>query len=173
MKTIDIKGKAYVTVNERILEFHRKYPNGSISTKMFPQVNGVVVFQAIATPDIEHEDRAFTGHAYEKEGSTFINKTSYIENCETSAVGRALGMLGIGIDTSIASADEMQNAMANQNTDKPLTEKQMSTIVDYVNELKVDIPKFCAFMKVTELDEITQSQYQKAIAAFQAKEKNQ
>lgn len=58
-----------------------------------------------------------TGTAYEKEGSTFINKTSYIENCETSAVGRALGMAGFGIDTSIASAEEVQNAIANQGTD--------------------------------------------------------
>jgi len=55
------------------------------------------------------------GHAYEKEGSTFINKTSYIENCETSAVGRALGMLGIGIDTSIATAEEVNIAIINQD----------------------------------------------------------
>ena len=57
--------------------------------------------------------------AYEKEGSTFINKTSYIENCETSAWGRALGNLGIGIDTSIASAEEVQNAVLNQGKKKP------------------------------------------------------
>ena len=56
-----------------------------------------------------------TGYAYEKEGSTFINKTSFIENAETSAVGRALGFLGIGIDAAIASADEVQNAQLNQS----------------------------------------------------------
>ncbi len=56
-----------------------------------------------------------TGTAYEKENSSFINKTSYIENCETSAVGRALGMAGFGIDTSIRSAEEMQNADLQQN----------------------------------------------------------
>ena len=50
-----------------------------------------------------------------KENSSFINKTSYIENCETSAVGRALGMAGIGIDTAVASAEEVQNAINNQN----------------------------------------------------------
>jgi hypothetical protein len=58
-----------------------------------------------------------TAHAYEKEGSSFINKTSYIENCETSAVGRALGMYGIGIDTSLASADEVANAVTQQKGD--------------------------------------------------------
>jgi hypothetical protein len=58
-----------------------------------------------------------TAHAYEKEGSSFINKTSYIENCETSAVGRALGIYGIGIDTSLASADEVANAVTQQKGD--------------------------------------------------------
>lgn len=55
-----------------------------------------------------------TGTAYESKGSNYINKTSYVENCETSAVGRALGMLGIGSDSSMASADEMSNAIAAQ-----------------------------------------------------------
>ena len=57
------------------------------------------------------------GTAYEKENSSFINKTSYIENCETSAVGRALGMAGFGIDVSVASYEEVATAIANQ--DKP------------------------------------------------------
>ena len=43
------------------------------------------------------------GYAYEKEESSLVNKTSFIENCETSAIGRALGMCGYGIDTALAS----------------------------------------------------------------------
>ncbi len=171
MKSIDIKGKQYITVNERIKEFHNLYKNGSIRTSLVSNDNGVCLFKATIRPDQANADRVFIGHAYEKEGSTFINKTSYLENCETSAVGRALGMLGIGIDVSLASADEVQNAMANQDDDKALTKKQMSTIVDYVNQLEVDLPKFCKFMKVQSLDDITQSQYQKAIIALQSKEK--
>lgn len=54
-------------------------------------------------------------YAYEKENSSFINKTSFIENCCTSSTGRALGYIGIGIDTSIASAEEVQNAMQQQD----------------------------------------------------------
>ena len=57
-----------------------------------------------------------SGHAEERRGSSFINKTSYVENCETSAWGRALGNFGIGLDTSVASYDEVANAIKNQTT---------------------------------------------------------
>jgi hypothetical protein len=118
MKTVDIKGKAYVEVNERVKFFRNEkdYEGWAIETELLSNENGVCVFKAIVK-DNNGIVKA-TGHAYEKEDSTFINKTSYIENCETSAVGRALGMLGIGIDTSIASSDEVQNAMANQDEKK-------------------------------------------------------
>ena len=116
MKSVKIKGKDYIEVNERIKEFHKLYKNGSITTNFHSCGDGVVIMKAKVTPDVSVPERVFTGVAYEKENSTFINKTSYIENCETSAVGRALGMLGIGIDTSIASAEEVNNAIKNQNT---------------------------------------------------------
>lgn len=112
MKTIDIKGKAYVEVNERVKYFLANYKNWSIETELLSNEDGVCVFKAIVKDD--NGIVKATGHAYENEGSSFINKTSYIENCETSAVGRALGFLGIGIDTSIASADEVVNAINNQ-----------------------------------------------------------
>ena len=64
-----------------------------------------------------------TGLAEESKNSTFINKTSYVENAETSAWGRALGNLGIGLDTSVASADEVSNAIANQNKPAKVVKK--------------------------------------------------
>ena len=113
METIDIKGKSYVMVHERIKEFRKKYPNGSILTEMLSNNDGVCVFKAMVYLGGK-EGCVAVGHAYEKEASSFINKTSYIENAETSAIGRALGVLGIGIDTSLASADEVANAVKNQ-----------------------------------------------------------
>lgn len=112
IKTTDIKGKDYAEVNQRIKAFRMVYPQGTIQTQMTSNENGVCIFQA----RIYDEDNKLlgTGTAYEKENSSFINKTSYIENCETSAVGRALGMCGFGIDVSVASAEEMQNAINNQ-----------------------------------------------------------
>ena len=105
LKTTKIKGKDYVEVNQRIKYFRENYPDGTIMTEMVSNENGVAIFKASIIVD---GNLRATGFAYEKEGSTFINKTSYIENCETSAVGRALGLFGIGIDGSVASAEEVQ-----------------------------------------------------------------
>lgn len=113
--TVDIKGKEYVQVNQRVIAFRKLFPEGSIVTDLIEFGGGVCVVKATIYDDGKVIS---TGLAYEKEGSTFINKTSYVENCETSAVGRALGLLGIGIDTSIASADEMQTAIVNQASEK-------------------------------------------------------
>ena len=112
MKTIDIKGKPYVMANERIKHFRENYPDGAILTDLISDVDGKCIFKA----EIIVDDKCVaTGYAYENENSTFINKTSYIENCETSAVGRALGIFGIGIDDSVASFEEVANAISNQS----------------------------------------------------------
>ena len=110
--TTDIKGKDYAEVNQRIKAFRMVVPNGSIITEIISLENGVCVMKATVLDDSGKP--LGIGHAYEKEGSTFINKTSYIENCETSAVGRALGMCGFGIDTSVASYEEVANAIEQQ-----------------------------------------------------------
>ncbi len=112
IKTTNIKGKEYAEVPQRIKAFRMLCPNGAIVTEMLSNENGVCVFKA----SVYNEDQILigTGTAYEEEEGSFINKTSYIENCETSAVGRALGMCGFGIDTSVASAEEVGNAIANQ-----------------------------------------------------------
>ena len=110
----DIKGKSYAEVPQRVKAFRKLYPCGRIETEIVSLENGVVIFKATI---YDEENKVLSnGYAYEKENSTFINKTSYIENCETSAVGRALGFLGLGIDTSIASAEEVANAIKQQNT---------------------------------------------------------
>lgn len=144
IKTTDIKGKDYAEVNQRIKAFRMLYPQGTIKTMLVSNNDGICIFRAEVYEyekcnDVgNYESKLLgTGTAYEKENSTFINKTSYIENCETSAVGRALGMCGFGIDTSVASAEEVQNAIANQketktkgvqNTDTKITPAQIKAI---------------------------------------------
>ena len=116
MKTIDIKGKKYVMVHERIKEFHSLYKNGMIHTDILKLEDNLVCIKAFVIPDISNKERFFTGHAFEKQDDkrSMVNETSFVENCETSAIGRALGLLGIGIDDSFASADEVQNAIKKQ-----------------------------------------------------------
>lgn len=120
-RTTLVKEKPYIEVNERIKAFRKVFPMGFIRSEMISNENGVCIFRA----ECGIGDTVLgVGHAYEKETSSFINRTSYIENCQTSAVGRALGMAGFGIDTSIASAEEVQNAIEQQKEAKPQEQKK-------------------------------------------------
>jgi hypothetical protein len=126
LSTVDIKGKQYIDVSNRVKAFRMCYPGGCIETEMISNENGLCIFRAKAYN--EEGKLIATGTAYEKESSSFINKTSYIENCETSAVGRCLGLAGFGIDTSIASAEEVLNAISNQSTPtKAQTQSKQNT----------------------------------------------
>lgn len=124
LKTVDIKGKPYIEVNKRVIAFRELEPNGAISTEIVNFENGIVTMKATVTS--ESGQVLATGYAQEKETSSYINKTSFIENCETSAVGRALGFCGIGVDSSIASAEEVANAIHQQEQKKPLEAKPES-----------------------------------------------
>ena len=114
-KTTNIKGKQYVEVNERVKAFRSlpEFKGMSLETEIFAVDSETVIMKAIVRD--ENNRIISTGFAQEDKSSSNINRTSYIENCETSAVGRALGMLGIGIDTSIATADEVDMAIKKQD----------------------------------------------------------
>jgi hypothetical protein len=139
--TTDVKGKQYAEVNQRIKAFRMLYPEGTIETEIVGISDGVCIMRAtISNTKVFYdakEDKVNsvktilgTGTAYEKENSTFINKTSYIENCETSAVGRALAMCGIGIDTSIASKEEVENAIKQQEENEKIQKETTKLILD-------------------------------------------
>ncbi len=124
-KTTNIRGKQYVEVNERIKFFRQEdqYKFWTIASD-FPVLDQET---CVCKCTIANEQGRVVavGHAHEERGSSNINKTSYVENCETSAVGRALAMLGIGIDASIASSNEVQDAIAKQQelVDNPQVQK--------------------------------------------------
>ena len=147
MKSISIKGKDYIEVNERLKYFRtdKKYEGWIINNKIKKDAicpikkDRVILIKSI----IKNSEgkKIAVGHAEEYMGSSFINKTSFVENCETSAVGRALANLGIGIDTSIASADEVTNAINNQETDnRPwLTEAQLQSTLKSTKEKAIKV----------------------------------
>lgn len=164
IKTTDIKGKEYAEVNQRIKAFRMVYPEGFIITDILSNEGGVCVMRATVGYRAFDQDHILsTGTAYEKEGSTYINKTSYIENCETSAIGRALGAAGYGIDTSVASYEEVANAQLNQEAEKPITALQQKNILDICEKIKADIAEIGRKVGAESLKKMTQRQYGKAL----------
>ena len=128
---VNIHGKEYRTVAERIAEFWGKYPvtEWSITTEKVSEEAGLITVKAT----ISHLDRVVaTGYSDEIRGSSNINRTSALENAETSAVGRALAFIGLG-GTEIASADEVAQAIHKQQS---MTGKDIdiSALRDVVNE---------------------------------------
>jgi hypothetical protein len=130
--SINIHGKEYKTVNERLQVFNEKYPNGAICSEMSFEGTNIVRCKSVIMPDVENPKRIFVGHAEERRDDGKINATSACENCETSAVGRALAMMGIGIEESVASADEVHAAISKQampksaahpNSDQPFVDE--------------------------------------------------
>ena len=117
--------KDYTLVKDRLIAFREEFPLSSITTELLSVSNIVdsptgdyaneYVVKATVIPNpLQEPEVVYTGLAAERDNTGFVNKSSAIENCETSAVGRALAMLGIGIDTSIASSNEVQDAIAKQ-----------------------------------------------------------
>ena len=175
IKTTNIQNKEYAEVNQRIKAFRQVYPTGTIATNMESNENGVCIFTAACGYYTDNGTYVIlgTGTAYEKENSTFINKTSYIENCETSAVGRALGMCGFGIDTSVASAEEVQNALNNQSKDEPKTEakataKQLEILKKiYTGQL---LTKLLEANGITKIEDISLAKASELISKNKKKE---
>lgn len=174
IKTTEIKGKQYAEVNQRIKAFRQLYPEGFIKTEILSLEGGIVTMQAKVGWYFADGSEVIlaTGTAQEKETTSYINKTSYIENCETSAVGRALGMIALGVDTSIASAEEVENAISGQEQMKqdeikaqkitaldlkaiknryPKKEQQ-DNIMEYFGIQKLEDMTFAQFMELKDKD---------------------
>ena len=114
---VNIHGRQYKTVAERVAEAHKKHKdNIEIQTELVSWESGVVIMKAIVIIHSKDNTLTYTDYAYEKEGSSTINKTSILENCSTSAIGRALSAAGFA-GSEYASADEVAGAIKNQHSD--------------------------------------------------------
>ena len=145
LKTTDIKGKPYVQVNERLKYFRTAFVGYSLETELVDVNNETALVKAVIRDPMSRI--VATGTAYERANApgSMVNKTSHVENAETSAWGRALGNLGIGIDTSVASAEEVSNALLDQ---ADATADQMKRIEDLVTQLGRDRQKMWAYFGV-------------------------
>lgn len=110
--TVKIHGKEYKTVALRIQEFREKHPDFTIQTELVEANDILVVMKATISAG---GMVIATGYAEEVRTASKINRTSALENAETSAVGRALAFFGLG-GSEIASADEVANAISQQNS---------------------------------------------------------
>lgn len=147
--TTNIKGKEYAEVNQRIKAFRMVYPEGSIITDLVQLENGICTIKAV----IKNGELVLgTGIAQEKESSSYINKISYIENCETSAVGRALGMCGFGIDVSVCSAEELQNALNNQEKTAKKGEEKISKTAAKEEAIQAEETQYATEEQVDKLN---------------------
>lgn len=141
LPTVRIKGKDYVMVKDRVAAFRREFPEWGIVTNIEKMESGECVISARVVDD---EMRVVaTGLAHEKETASAINRTSYVENCETSAIGRALACIGIGIDDSYGSADEVATAINRQD----LSKSEVRNLVDLVMH-SCNVDKFGAIERI-------------------------
>ena len=117
--------KDYTLVKDRLVAFRDEFPLSSITTELL-NINNIVdsptgemcneyVVKATVIPNpLQEPEVIYTGLAAERDNTGFVNKSSAIENCETSAVGRALAFAGYGGDQQFASAEELVNAKTAQ-----------------------------------------------------------
>lgn len=135
LPTVNIKGKEYVQVVERVKEFHNLHPLGQIVTEIVESgPNRVSVKATVKIPSvakitdqnfdnmelqkkIDLAHRFFTGHSQAEWGKGMMGDVA-LEIAETSAVGRALGFANIGLLDTVASVDEINKATAPANGDK-------------------------------------------------------
>lgn len=138
IRTRQIKGNEYAEVNQRILAFWELFPDGYIETTCTEDTGKRCDFTAAVYRNRSDREAGYpvsTGHAYEvREG--MVNSTSYVENCETSAIGRALGVLGIGAVDSVASAEEVENAIARQERPKAKSSHDWDEIRELIEKAK-------------------------------------
>jgi len=124
------KGKEYTEVKDRLIAFADEYPQATIQTfiESVKQIidtptgetcNEYIVRATVIPNPIQEPEWFYIGHAAERDNTGFVNKTSALENCETSAVGRALAFAGFGGDFAIASKEEVDNAKAKQKQINP------------------------------------------------------
>lgn len=166
-KTGETITKHYVMVNERVIAFRKVFPLGTISTEIIEDNGERVTIKAYVYDD---DNLLATGHAYELKQSSYINQTSYIENAETSAVGRALGFLGFGVDDSLGSAEELANAITGQEEIKAeekralkLNAREVKAFRAWIAENGIDEAKLCAGCKVAKIEDLTLGKYRNVL----------
>ena len=161
---VNINGNEYYTVAERLTKLHQKNNNVTIITDIIKMDMEIVVVKATVSID----NLNYSGHAQEIIGSNKINTTSALENAETSAVGRALAFSGIGVDGSVASADEIIKAESRSNgiVEQSATSAQINAIEKLLENELVTAPDKVRINKLLSRDNIDKESASKLLGYF-------
>jgi hypothetical protein len=170
MNTVNIKGKPYVTVNERLKHIAANFQYSIKSDFTYYPERKMWVVKASLSLFRDGVECTYTGLAQEIESENYkeVNFSSALENAETSAVGRACAMAGIGIDGGIASADEVNKALARDEVGEEsrlylitllenttYEERQKETLAHRINNLlsKADYEKALANLQMNQIED--------------------
>jgi len=125
----------YQTVQERIDLFWQKYPSGRINVEMVSFTPEQVVFKAEIFANRDEVDPLTVDYAEERLGSSPVNKTSFVENCATSAVGRAISMLG-GEFSPKGKRPSQQEMNKVQRLSTPEVARNWQAALDNINDIE-------------------------------------
>ena len=149
---VSISGKQYAEVKERIKAFRMLCPDGFIETSVELISEETCMAKATVGMYADGEKRVLaTGTAYEEKNTSRINSISFVENCETSAVGRALGMLGLGINAAVASAEEVRAV-------ERATERQVAAILKIYRDDDGGLMDLMDALKLSDIEKMTGEQ---------------
>ncbi len=169
MQTVKIKGKDYVPVHERIKWLNENYEYNIETDYQYYAERRMWVVKAKLTISGADRDYIYTGHAQEIESDNYreVNHTSALENAETSAVGRACAMANIGIDTGIASADEVEKAIKRaESVDEVGEENRLYLLTLLENTTYEERQKEQLAIRIGAL--VKQAEYDKALLNLQS-----
>ena len=149
---VNISGKQYAEVKERVKAFRMLCPDGFIETSVELINEETCMAKATVGMYADGEKRVLaTGTAYEEKNTSRINSISFVENCETSAVGRALGMLGLGINAAVASAEEVREV-------ERATERQVAAILKIYRDDDGGLMDLMDALKLSDIEKMTGEQ---------------
>lgn len=162
MKTINIRGKEYITVNERLKAFRNEFKDYALIGRIIEQTSSSVIFEAQII-DNKGVVRA-NGFARETTEKGGVNKFAMLENAETSAWGRALGNFGIGIDNAVCTAEELESKLEYTDTAPEQTSLQSS--VKAQPSLEERIEKFKEYIVMATLYDLNDVRYKNKMDAL-------
>lgn len=167
-KTGRLVTKNYAEVHQRIKAFRMVYPKGKILPEIISENEGIITFKVTIEDEIGNV--LAIAHARENVKGSFINQSNAIENCETSAIGRALGMCGFGIDSSVASAEEIKNAMKKEEQPVDMV-KLLADFEELIIATDTNREDIYKYFNISDNTQMSAKQLQEAISILKTKNK--